>query len=327
MRRRPTYLRVVATTACPLSCSYCHAEGDWQDDGARGLAREALDACLAVAVAAAVHKIKFLGGEPMARRDLPHIVDRLRERAPAADLSVITSGVLGVERARALFAAGLDRMNVSIHGWHPRALARRGGGARAHAHRQQLLDWLVDHGYPLKLNYVLAHGTDLDDVEALLAWAAGRPVVVNLLDDLRDPRSSPAFLMDVVRRLRGGWDDERIDDDPDSLPTTRLSWADGLEVEVKTSQLGRVAPWTACESCPARTRCREGIFALRLTHDGRLQTCMDRADLSLPLVQLVAGGGDLAPAIAAWNSFVSDPLAGASIPARHRLPVLQEMHS
>lgn len=324
--RRPSYLRVVATTACPLSCSYCHAEGDWQVDGARRrLPADVLGRCLAVAAAAGVRKVKFLGGEPLARPDLPAIVGALRARAPGADLSVITSGVLGVETARAVFTAGLDRMNVSIHGWTPSALARRGGRGDAHARRQQLLDWLVERGSPVKLNYVLAHGTDLDDVEAVLDWAAARPVVVNLLDDLRDPRASAELLIDTVGRLRGPWVECWQDDDPDSLPTTRLRWRDGLVVEVKTSQLGQVAPWTACASCPARPRCREGIFALRLTHDGRLQTCMDRPDLALPLAALLASDAGHDAALAAWTSFVSDPRASASVPVRHRLPVLQEL--
>lgn len=325
MRRRPTYLRVVATTACALSCPYCHGEGDWQREGGRrGLSTDILSRCLAVAAAARVRKYKFLGGEPLLRSDLPAIVGALRERAPAADLSLITSGVRGVEPARAVFAAGLDRMNVSIHGWTAAALARRGGRGGAHARRQQLLDWLVERGRAVKLNYVLERGAELDDVQGLLDWAAARPVVVNLLDDLGDPAASAASIVDVVRRLRGPWDEAWEDDDPDSLPTTRMRWRDGLVVEVKTSQLGQVAPWTACATCPARTRCREGIFALRLTHDGRLQTCMDRPDLALPLASLVAAGDDLGSALAAWDAFVRDPLAGASVPARHRLPLLQE---
>ena len=323
MNRSPTYLRVVATTACPLSCGYCHAEGDWQvDKERRGLDSGLLERCLSVAVDAGIRKFKFLGGEPLARRDLPRLVASLRQRAPSADLSVITSGVLGVAPAQALFEAGLDRMNLSIHGWTLDALSLRGGGAREHAQRQELLSWLVKQGRPVKLNYVYTGASDDTEVQALLDWAAVHPVVVNLLDDLNDQQASATGLAELLRRWRGDWQNAWEDDDPDSLPTTRLGFRDGLVVELKTSQLGLFSPWNACGTCAARSRCREGIFALRLTHTGRLQACMDRPDLSLPLSALVSEGEGVA--LAGWRAFVSDPRGAASPVGRHRLAVLKE---
>lgn len=323
MTRRPTYLRVVATTACPLSCAYCHAEGDWQRVGERrGLPADVLTRCLEIAADAGVRKFKFLGGEPLVRKDLPTIVAAVRARSPGADLSVITSGVLGVVPARRLFEAGLDRMNLSVHGWTPAQLARRGGTASAFDRRQELLDWLVGLGRPLKLNYVVGPDVD-DDVGALLAWAAGKPLVVNLLDDLHDPHASADGLLARVRSWRGSWQDAWQDHDPDSLPTTRLRWADGLVVEVKTSRLGEAAPWTACHGCPARARCREGIFALRLTHDGRLQPCVDRQDLSLPLAHLAVG--DPAIALSRWRAFVAAPQGATAAPRHRLLPIVREV--
>ncbi len=85
-------------------------------------------------------------------------------------------------------------MNLSIHGWTLAALARRGGNAGARARRRELLTWLVELGRPLKLNYVVG-ADDADDVHALLDWATGQPVVVNLLDDLHDPRASADALL------------------------------------------------------------------------------------------------------------------------------------
>jgi len=324
MTRLPTYLRVVVTTACPLSCAYCHAEGDWQRAGAsRGLPTPLLEHCLAVAADAGIRKFKFLGGEPLVRRDLPAIVRSLRARRPDADLSVITSGTpgLALTQAQTLFAAGLDRMNLSIHGWTPAALARRGGNESAHARRRELLTWLIDVGRPLKLNYVVGVD-DVDDVRAFLDWAAEQRVVVNLLDDLNDPRASADALMTQLRRWRGPSDASWQDEDPDSLPTTRLRWRDGLVVEIKTSRLGDVAPWTSCATCAVRGRCREGIFALRLTHDGRLQSCLDRPDLSLPLADLVQE--DPALALARWQAFVANPHTATTSRGPRLLPMVRE---
>jgi len=218
------------------------------------------------------------------------------------DISVITSGVASRRRLDALLDAGMDRANVSVHGWSPEAFAERGGSARAHAVRQAFIEHLVGLGRPVKVNFVYTGAGCEADLTALLDWAAPRPVVVGLLDDLSNPAASARTVLEAMHRLRGAWVAERRHDDPDCLPTARLEFADGLEVEVKTSVLGQVAPWQACDGCPARTRCREGTHALRLGHDGRLRACMDRQDVALDLCPQLARGE--ANAAAAWRRFV-----------------------
>ena len=174
MMRPPTYLRTVVTTACPLSCSYCHMEGDPHQAGtARQLDPETLDACLQVAAAAGIRKFKFLGGEPLVRRDLPERVARLRQVTRAAALSIITSGVASVSTVENLFAAGLDRMNVSIHGYSlPAFTARSRLPARHHAQRAEVLAFLVRLGRPLKLNYV--YSGPQDEADLGICWPGPR---------------------------------------------------------------------------------------------------------------------------------------------------------
>jgi hypothetical protein len=80
-------------------------------------------------------------------------------------------------------------------------------------------------------------------------------------------------------------------------------WDDGLRVELKHQQLGAVAPFASCGGCPQRARCKEGIVALRLTHRGALQPCMDRPDLGVPLTDYARTNG---PALGAvlWRRAV-----------------------
>jgi len=294
-----TYLRAVVTRSCNLACAYCHGEGDRGTRSEGELEGGLLTACLDAAARLGFRKFKFLGGEPLLRADLPEIVADLRRRAPFADLSVITAGVVPPRRLAALYAAGLSRTNVSIHGFTRHALARRVAEPRAWDRRAEFLAAVVAAGRPLKLNYVYGSVFDLDDLAALLAWAAPRRVLVNVLDDLHKDLSSGA-VEDVVRRLRGEPDEVAREPDPDSLDTLRWRWKDGLEVEIKDRRLGDCAPWKACRSGPRRARCREGIVAVRLTHDGFLMPCMDRGDLRLPLAALIARAGEEAGADA-WR--------------------------
>lgn len=320
--RIPSYLRVVITTRCPLACAYCHMEGDPAQPGrAGGLATTEWVALLGAALDNGVRKLKFLGGEPLSRRDLPEIIAALRREDAALDLSLITSGVAPRERVEACFAAGLSRANLSIHGFLPVAFARRGGGERAYALRQETLALLCALGRPLKLNYVYSGPEDAEDLAALLCFARGRPLVVNVLDDLSRPELSADTLLAVLQRLLGPPSSQHREPDPHSLPTLHLRYGGDLEIEIKDQRLGEQAPYRACATCPARPQCREGIYALRLTHTGVLRPCMDRPDLGAPLLPALAQGGR-AGASRAYRAHV-ERLLFSRVPGQgRRLPVL-----
>lgn len=296
-----SYLRVVVTPRCTLACSYCHAEGDVAaDPSAGGLPLDELVALVRVGIARGVRKVKLLGGEPLLRRDLPDLLAGIV--TPGVDVSLITSGAADPARLDAAFAAGLGRANLSIHGWGPDAFAERTRRPNAYALRAANLERLLGRGRFLKLNYVWRSPADDADLAGLLAWAVGRPVVVAVLDELTLGLGH-APLQQALLRLRGPWAELRAEPDPHSLPTRRLRWADGLEVELKDHRLGEVAPWTSCAGCPRRARCGEGIHALRLSHAGALRPCMDRPDLGVDLRSALREGGPDA-AEAAWAGFL-----------------------
>lgn len=305
--RLPTYLRVVATTRCNYRCGYCHMEGDPHVAGTSAeLLAEQLIAGLQAAALAGVKKFKFLGGEPLLRRDLPMVIAALRAVAPDVDISVITAGAVPVARLAEAYAAGLSRVNVSIHGWTPAALGENLRASSGYALRQALLEYAiaeaVRRSVPIKLNYVWTGEHDREDLAAFLDWAAKQPVVVNVLDDLSQDLAWE-IIAGVIASIRGPHREESVVDDPHSLPTILRVWEDGLRVELKHQRLGTVAPYNACGDCPKRAQCKEGIVALRMTHRGTLQPCMDRGDLGFELAQYVAVNG---PALGAvlWRNAV-----------------------
>lgn len=302
--RWPRYLRAVVNAQCPLACGFCHMEGDPAQEGmARGLPANELIELLSIGLELGVDKLKLLGGEPLLRRDLPDVVRALRARAPQADLSVITAGVVPVERIDRLFDAGLSRCNVSIHGFAEEAFVARGRRPALFEARARFLEAVLMHGRPTKLNYVFTGPADEPDLGALLAWAADRDVVVNVLDDLSNDQLGPEALIQAVTRLRGAEASVRVEEDPASLPTLRFRYADGLEVEIKHEHLGTYAPWTSCDGCAVRASCREGIHALRLGHTGVLRPCMDRPELGADVRAALRSAGRAA-AKRAWASFV-----------------------
>jgi cyclic pyranopterin phosphate synthase len=64
-------------------------------------------------VSLGVRKLRLTGGEPLLRRDLPRLIEQL-PRGPGVDVALTTNGSLLERHARALAAAGLARVTVSL---------------------------------------------------------------------------------------------------------------------------------------------------------------------------------------------------------------------
>jgi len=296
----PRYIRMVATRRCNLACHYCHLEGEERSTReSKELPLPVLISCIRVAARAGVRKFKLVGGEPFLRRDLPAAVGAIREAAKDADISIITAGVVSLAELDAALEAGLDRVNVTIHGFTPTAMASRVSSPRAWETRSEFVDGVIARGLSPKLNYVFSGPEDLEDLDALLDFAAAHGLLVNVLDNLAIDGMSWRDVARAVRQLRGEPDRVEIDPDPYSLPTQHWSYLDELRVEIKHTELGRIAPYSFCRECAHRGHCREGVWALRLGTDGVLAPCLHRRDLGVPLARIALDRGEDA-AFEAW---------------------------
>ena len=75
---------------------------------------EELHRLVAVMADMGVSEVRLTGGEPLVRRDLPDLVQRLATVPGVDDLSLTTNGVLLDRLAGPLADAGLRRLNVSL---------------------------------------------------------------------------------------------------------------------------------------------------------------------------------------------------------------------
>jgi cyclic pyranopterin phosphate synthase len=123
-------LRVSVTDRCNLRCAYCMPEKEYVWLPREDMLRfEEIEALVDVFLDEGVDKVRLTGGEPLLRRDLPVLVERLSSRSRIRDLALTTNGVLLADQARPLHAAGLHRLTVSLDTMQPdrfRELARSG---------------------------------------------------------------------------------------------------------------------------------------------------------------------------------------------------------
>jgi GTP 3',8-cyclase len=112
-------LRLSVTDRCNLRCSYCMPEADYvwlpREDI---LHFEEIDRLVDSFLDLGVDKVRLTGGEPLLRRDLPRLVERLAAKPRIRDLAMTTNGVLLRDHAAALRSAGLHRLTVSLDTLH-----------------------------------------------------------------------------------------------------------------------------------------------------------------------------------------------------------------
>jgi cyclic pyranopterin phosphate synthase len=108
-------LRLSVTDRCNLRCQYCMPEADYlwlpREDI---LQFEEIERLVDQFLALGVDKVRLTGGEPLLRRGLPALIERLARKSAIRDLAMTTNAVLLAPIAADLKAAGLHRLTISL---------------------------------------------------------------------------------------------------------------------------------------------------------------------------------------------------------------------
>ncbi len=165
----PNALALIAelTHRCPLHCVYCSNPLELQSR-ADELSTEIWSRVFREAAELGVLQADFTGGEPLAR---PDIVDLIRAaRAAGLYVNLITSGLpLDETKLAALVEAGLDHIQLSFQAAREET-ANEISGAKSHAQKLRVLEWLKQHRVAVTLNFVI-HRRNIDQLTEMAALA------------------------------------------------------------------------------------------------------------------------------------------------------------
>ena len=112
-------LRISVTDRCNFRCTYCMPKEIFNREYeflARDLllSFEEIAQLVRIFAGFGVEKVRLTGGEPLLRRDLEVLVAELADIPGIRDLTLTTNGSLLARKAKALAAAGLNRVTVSL---------------------------------------------------------------------------------------------------------------------------------------------------------------------------------------------------------------------
>jgi cyclic pyranopterin phosphate synthase len=264
-------LRLSVTDRCNLRCSYCMPEAEYvwlpREDI---LHFEEVERLVDVFTTLGVDKVRLTGGEPLLRRDLPDLVNRLARRPAIRDLALTTNGVLLARYAQPLRDAGLHRLTVSLDTLH-------------HDRFQQLarydeLDRVlegIDVATPifpgLKIDTVVIRGVNDDEIVDLLEFARARGAELRFIEYM-DVGGATHWSMprvvsraEILERVAERYGQPTAIVEESSAPADRYRLPDG-------TVFGIIASTTApfCSDCDRSRLTADGVWYLCLYAAGGL---------------------------------------------------------
>ena len=119
------YLRISVTDRCNLKCVYCIPEEGVQcmREEEYLTIEEITRVCQSVA-ALGIKKIKLTGGEPLVRKDLVKLIEKIHEIEGIEEITLTTNGILLENQLDALIEAGVTSINISLDTLDPIAYKR-----------------------------------------------------------------------------------------------------------------------------------------------------------------------------------------------------------
>jgi cyclic pyranopterin phosphate synthase len=219
-----------------------------------------------------VTRIRITGGEPLVRKNLLSLLDRLGGRPELQDLAITTNGSQLASMAAGLRAAGVTRLNISLDSLQRERFA-------AFTRRDQLAQVLagIDAARSLgfeqiKLNTVVQKGRNDDEVPALVAFAVEQGLDISFIEEMplgsisSHAREHTLCSSDEVR--------ERIEAHFQLLPSSHRTGGPSRYWQVlgTDTRVGFISPHSRnfCGDCNRVRVTAEGQLVLCLGHDGAL---------------------------------------------------------
>ena len=307
-------LRISVTDRCNFRCGYCMPKAVFDAQyrylpQADLLRFEEITRLARLFLQHGVQKIRLTGGEPLLRKGLEHLIEQLAQlrtvQGRAPDLTLTTNGALLARKARALHAAGLQRVTVSLDSLDD-AIFRRMSDADLCV--TQVLDGIAAAQAAglqrIKVNMVVQRGTNDHQIVPMARHFRGTGIALRFIEYM-DVGSSNGWRMEqvlpsaeVLARLQAELALVPLPAQAEGETAQRWGWANAHgHHDPALGEIGLISSVTQafCGSCNRA----------RLSTQGRLYLCLF-ATQGWDLRQLLrsqASDADIAHALAAvWHT-------------------------
>ncbi|MEY8349461.1 GTP 3',8-cyclase MoaA [Bacillus cereus] len=162
-------LRISVTDRCNFRCRYCMPEEIFGRDYSflsndKILSFDEIERVTRIFVSLGVRKLRITGGEPLLRKNLPELIERLKKIDGVEDIGLTTNGSLLKKFALDLYKAGLSRVTVSLDSLNEERFSYLNGNRSKVKTVLGGIQAAAEVGMKIKMNMVVQKGKNEQDI-------------------------------------------------------------------------------------------------------------------------------------------------------------------
>ena len=195
-------LRISVIDRCNFRCTYCMPKEIFGRDfkfmpREQLLSFEEIERLAQVFVDVGVKKIRLTGGEPLLRRDLPVLIEKISRIKDLEDIGLTTNGTLLEKMAQRLKDAGLHRVNISLDALDDNVFKSINDSGVGPARVLKGMEKAKEVGLEVKVNMVVKKGMNEKEIIPMATYFKEKGITLRYIE-----------FMDVGET--NGWDFRKV---------------------------------------------------------------------------------------------------------------------
>ncbi|MCU5487802.1 GTP 3',8-cyclase MoaA [Bacillus cereus] len=264
-------LRISVTDRCNFRCRYCMPEEIFGPDYSflsndKILSFDEIERITRIFVSLGVRKLRITGGEPLLRRGLPKLIERLNKIDGVEDIGLTTNGSLLKKFAPDLYKAGLSRVTVSLDSLEEDRFFYLNGNRSKLQRVLEGIQAAAEVGMKIKINMVVQKGKNEQDILQMAQYFKENKHILRFIEYMDVGNYNGWELGEVISKQ------EIVDTIHQVMPLERIEANYSGEVATRyryigsDEEIGIISSVTDsfCSSC---TRAR-------ISAEGKLYTCL-----------------------------------------------------
>lgn len=264
-------LRISVTDRCNFRCRYCMPEEIFGPDYSflsndKILSFDEIERITRIFVSLGVRKLRITGGEPLLRRGLPQLIERLNKIDGVEDIGLTTNGSLLKKFTPDLYKAGLSRVTVSLDSLEEERFFYLNGNRSKVQRVLEGIQAAAEVGMKIKINMVVQKGKNEQDILQMAQYFKENKHILRFIEYMDVGNYNGWELKEVVSKQ------EIVDMIHQVMPLERIEANYAGEVATRyryigsNEEIGVISSVTDsfCSSC---TRAR-------ISAEGKLYTCL-----------------------------------------------------
>lgn len=271
------YVRISVTDRCDLRCTYCIPKGfKGFEVNKNWLTFDEILRVVGAFSAMGTNHYRITGGEPLLRKDISQLIQRMKEIPTIKDLSMTTNATQLEKHAKPLKDAGLDRLNISLDSLNPLTVHKITGNDCIEKVKRGIFA-AKDAGFEtIKINMVPMVGVNDQDIDDMIQFCIDHGLILRLIEAMplgvtgqNTQGRDLTELLETLRQKHGLID---------STNTLGQGPAKYYETPDKKFTFGLITPMSQhfCDTCNR----------VRLSVDGTLYMCLGQEE-AFPLREML----------------------------------------